>query len=123
MNLSDPELYLSRETASLRFQSRVLHEAIDRRNPLLERVSALFYFTNNTDEFFMKRIGRLKQEVQAGVSRRSVDGRTPRQHWIETTEMFRGDLEREYAIWRTEIAPALAESGIRIAKVDELDEN
>lgn len=123
MNFSDSEYYLSRETATLRFQSRVLHEAIDGRNPLLERISALYYFTNNTDEFFMKRIGRLKQERQAGVTRRSVDGRTPQQHWNEAIEMFRANLEREYSVWNEEIAPALAKEGIRIARIDELDDD
>jgi len=122
MDFSDPEFYLSRETSTLRFQARVLNEAIDRRNPLLERVAALFYYTNNTDEFFMKRIGRLKQEMQAGVTRCSIDGRTPRQHWEESMAMFRDDLSRQYGIWQDEIAPALAQYGVRIAKFVDLNE-
>jgi polyphosphate kinase len=77
VNLDDPSLYLSRELTWLAFNRRVLHEADDPRTPLLERVKFLAIVNNNLDEFFMKRIGGLKQQIAAGMHKRSVDGRTP----------------------------------------------
>ena len=76
-NLLDPALYLNRELTWLAFNSRVLHEAEDERTPLLERVKFLAITAANLDEFFMKRIGGLKQQVEAGVQKITVDGRTP----------------------------------------------
>ncbi|MDY0268576.1 polyphosphate kinase 1 [Trichloromonas sp.] len=76
-DLQSPDLYLNRELAWLEFNQRVLHEAADRRTPLLERVKFAAIAGSNLDEFFMKRIGGLKQQVGAGVQERTVDGRTP----------------------------------------------
>jgi len=76
-NLLDPALYLNRELTWISFNSRVLHEAEDERTPLLERVKFLAITAANLDEFFMKRIGGLKQQVEAGVQKITVDGRTP----------------------------------------------
>jgi len=76
-DLDDPSLYLNRELTWLEFNRRVLHEAADPRTPLLERVKFLAIVSNNLDEFFMKRIGGLKQQIAAGVKKRSADGRTP----------------------------------------------
>ncbi len=77
IDLDDPALYLNRELTWLEFNRRVLNEAADPRTPLLERVKFLAIVSNNLDEFFMKRIGGLKQQIAAGVHTPSVDGRTP----------------------------------------------
>ena len=66
-DLDDPDLYLNRELTWLNFNYRVLNEAADPRTPLLERVKFLAIVGSNLDEFFMKRIGGLKQQVGAGV--------------------------------------------------------
>ena len=79
IDLKDPSLYLNRELTWLAFNSRVLHEAEDERNPLLERLKFLAIVSSNLDEFFQKRIGGLKQQVGAGVTKLTVDGRTPRE--------------------------------------------
>jgi len=81
--LRNPDLYLNRELTWLQFNFRVLNEARDRRNPLLERVKFLAIAAANMDEFFMKRIGGLKQQIGAGVHKLSVDGRTPGQQLNE----------------------------------------
>jgi polyphosphate kinase len=78
-DLESPELYLNRELTWLSFNERVLHEAEDARNPLLERVKFLAITAANLDEFFMKRIGGLKQQVVAGLQELTVDGRTPQE--------------------------------------------
>jgi len=78
-DLKSPEWYLNRELTWLEFNKRVLHEGQDDRNPLLERVFFLAVVGSNLDEFFMKRIGGLKQQVGASVKRLSIDGRLPQE--------------------------------------------
>ena len=69
--------YVNRELSWLEFNARVLHEARDERNPLLERVKFLAIFASNLDEFFQVRMAGLRQQVEAGKVARSPDGRTP----------------------------------------------
>jgi len=104
----------------LEFQKRVLHEATDERNPLLERVKFLSIFTTNMDEFFRKRVGGLKQQIAAGVTERTPDGRTPREQWEEIHEVARPMFERQTACYHDELRPALAESGIRILDYEDV---
>src|SRR5262245_14195969 len=77
------ELFLNRELTWLAFNRRVLYEAQSATNPLLERVKFLAITASNLDEFFMKRIGGLKQQVVAGLHDLTVDGRTPVQQIAE----------------------------------------
>src|SRR6185436_7080382 len=72
-----PLPYLNRELSWLEFNARVLHEARDARNPLLERAKFAAIFAGNLDEFFQVRIAGLRQQVEAGTVTRSPDGRTP----------------------------------------------
>lgn len=78
-DLSDPQWYLNRELTWLAFNQRVLHEATDEQVPLLERVFFVAVVGSNLDEFFMKRIGGLKQQVGAGVKKLTVDGKLPQE--------------------------------------------
>ena len=71
-----PFPYLNRELSWLEFNARVLLEARDERNPLLERVKFLAIFADNLDEFFQVRVAGLRQQVEAGKAARSPDGRT-----------------------------------------------
>ncbi|MFC7203433.1 polyphosphate kinase 1 [Haloferax namakaokahaiae] len=119
-DLSAPTYYLNRELSELSFQSRVLQQALDDRTPLLERVRFLAIFTKNLDEFFMKRIGGLKQQIEAGVTERTVDGRTPREQWEEAIDKARPMFEAQAECYQDEIRPALADAGIQIAEYDDL---
>src|SRR6516162_3130615 len=74
-NLDHPELYISRELSLLEFQRRVLEEAEDPTNPLLERVKFLSIFSSNLDEFFMVRVAGLLQQVANGALEVGIDGR------------------------------------------------
>lgn len=88
-NLRAPELYLNRELTWLQFNKRVLNEARDPRTPLLERIKFLAIVGGNLDEFFMKRIGGLKQQVGAGIHDVTVDGRTPQDQIHDCLELVR----------------------------------
>ncbi|WP_256394187.1 polyphosphate kinase 1 [Natronoarchaeum rubrum] len=120
VDLDDPRYYLNRELGELAFQRRVLHEVLDDRNPLLERVKFLSIVTENLDEFFRKRVGGLKQQVVADITERTPDGRTPREQWDDVLETSRPLLERQSECFREEIRPALADAGIEIVDAEEL---
>ncbi len=99
VDLKSSELYLNRELTWLAFNQRVLHEAEDPRNPLLERVKFLAIVSSNLDEFYMKRIGGLKQQVAASYKEPTVDGRTPTQQIIESNASVRELQDRQSQIW------------------------
>ncbi len=118
-DLDSPELYLNRELTWLGFNRRVLHEAADPRTPLLERVKFLAIVSSNLDEFFMKRIGGLMQQLRAGVQELSIDGRTPEQQIDECHELVR-QIKAEQARLRDVLIGELAGQGIRITRVEDL---
>ena len=119
-DLDDTRYYLNRELSHLEFQKRVLHEALDERTPLLERVRFLGLFTKNLDEFFMKRVGGLKQQIDAGVTDPTVDGRTPHEQWREILATTGPMFDRQTDCYREVIRPALAEAGIEVVDYDGL---
>ena len=121
VDLEAPECYLNRELTWLNFNYRVLSEARDSRNPLLERVRFLSIVGSNLDEFFMKRIGGLKQQLGAGVSRLTVDGRSPGDQIEACYEVVR-DLERLQSRTWDELKELLRAQGIVQADYAELTE-
>jgi polyphosphate kinase len=118
-NLNAPEWYLNRELTWLAFNRRVLHEGQDPRTPLLERVKFLAIVSSNLDEFFMKRIGGLKQQVGAGVRERTVDGRAPQQQIQECHVVVR-ELEEQQRLLAKELHVLLIQQGIRISSYQRL---
>jgi len=121
VDLNDPALFLNRELGMLDFQERVLEEAWDETNPLLERVKFLAILASNMSEFFMVRIAGLKQQVAAGVSDRSADGRTPADTLVAAREQG-FELMQKARRCLGELLPQLAEAGVRIYDYDELEE-
>ena len=111
--LASPDLFLNRELTWLAFNRRVLHEAEDERNPLLERLKFLAITASNLDEFFMKRIGGLKQQVVAGMHELTVDGRTPQQQIAECYLVVR-ELEQRQRELGPRILSQLESYGIRV---------
>lgn len=120
IDLDDPALYLNRELTWLAFNHRVLNEADDTRTPLLERVKFLAIVSNNLDEFFMKRIGGLKQQIAAGVHTPSVDGRTPMQQLKECQAGAHAFLSEQRRIFDTLMAE-LETHDIRIVQYRDQD--
>jgi len=119
-DLTSPEWYLNRELTWLEFNRRVLHEGQDERTPLLERIMFLSIVGSNLDEFFMKRIGGLKQQVGAGVRKLTVDGRTPTQQIEECYEVVR-DLLTQQEELEDKLFKRLSRRGIKIVRYQGLN--
>ena len=95
----DPTHFLNRDVSWLQFNRRVLHEAADKRNPLLERLRFLIIFSSNLDEFVMKRIGYLKHLLGSGISHRSVDGLGVSEQLSAIRKHINEDLKSQSAIY------------------------
>ena len=119
INLSDPCWYLNRELTWLEFNRRVLHEAEDERTPLLERLKFIAIVSANLDEFFMKRIGGLKQQVAAGLRELSLDGLTPLRQIQECHDLIRIIESRKNGLL-LQVLELLKEQGISISMVKDL---
>ena len=120
-DLDRAELYLNRELTWLGFNWRVLAMAEDDRTPLLERFFFLSIVSSNLDEFFMKRIGGLKQQLAAGVKRLSPDGRTPREQIEESYAQVRQQVTRKRVLARR-LFGELEEHGTRVRGWEDLEE-
>jgi polyphosphate kinase len=121
IDLDSPDCYLNRELTWLTFVKRVLHEAEDARSPLLERVKFLAITSSILDEFFMKRIGGLKQQVAAGVHKLTADGRTPLQQIRECHELIRPLNDAQQKLW-VELRQRLDAIGVKVASCESLSE-
>ena len=118
-DLSDSQWFLNRELTWLSFNRRVLHEAEDQRTPLLERLKFIAIVSGNLDEFFMKRIGGLKQQVGAGMRELSLDGRTARQQVTECYDEIRAiEALKQQSFLDT--CTLLEDKNILIERYDEL---
>ncbi|HEX7940082.1 MAG TPA: polyphosphate kinase 1 [Gemmatimonadaceae bacterium] len=111
--------YFNREISWLEFNARVLHEAMDERTPLLERVKFLSIFSSNLDEFFMVRIAGLKRQVAAGVTLASPDGLTPEQQMEAIRQHVAQLIERQQACL-ADLLDRLGENDVRLADVESL---
>jgi len=114
--LSSEKLFTNREVGWLRFNRRVLSEAEDSRNPILERLRFLSISSSNMDEFFMKRVGGLKRQVAYGVSPKSADGQTPSQQLATIRQIVIPTVQEQDRCFEKALKPALAEQGIFLLK-------
>jgi polyphosphate kinase len=117
----DPSLYINRELSWLAFNARVLHEAFDPRNRLLERVKFLSIFSTNLDEFYMVRVAGLRRQIAAGVQQVPADGLTPSQQLDAITERVADLMEQQRKCLYEVLLPELKEHGIEIASMSDLD--
>ncbi len=113
-------LFINRELSWLEFNRRVLHEASDESNPLIERLKFVAIFDNNLDEFFMKRVGGLKHQLASNVLELPPDSRTPRQQLAEINAAVRPMLADQRRLLNDELLPALRQHGLEILRWDEL---
>jgi polyphosphate kinase len=119
-NPNAPKHFLNRELSWLEFNQRVLDEALDPANPLLERLKFFTIVSSNLDEFFEVRVAGLKQQIESGHTERSVDGLVPAEIFHAITKRVRKMVADKYACWHGELQPALAKHKIRILDFDEL---
>ena len=119
VDLESADLYLNRELTWLAFNRRVLQMAADEHTPLLERVKFLAIVSSNLDEFFMKRIGGLKQQIAAGINTVTVDGKTPLQQ-VEACQAEVRNIHHEQNRVYQKVLGLLAEQGIRLVKYADL---
>ncbi len=120
-DLRSPGLYVNRELSLLGFQWRVLEEARNSANPLLERLKFLSILGSNLDEFFMVRVAVLKQQVAAGVEECGPDGTLPADQLALIRDEFTRLIAAAYACLHDTLIPLLKDAGLEILKYDELD--
>jgi polyphosphate kinase len=113
--------FASREMSWLDWNARVLAQAEDRRQPLLERLKFLAIFASNLDEFYMVRVAGLKRRQDMGLSIRTPDGLTPRETLTRIADRTQELVQRHARCWLEDVAPALQAKGIRIVRRDTLD--
>jgi polyphosphate kinase len=120
-DLRDPDLFINRELSMLDFFERVLFEARDRRNPLLERVKFVGIVGSILGEFFMVRIAGLRQQVDAGVTEPSADGHTP-QRLLPLLQARAWEIMKDARRCLSELLPELDAAGVHIVEYADLDD-
>ncbi len=122
INLKDPQYYFNRELSWLEFNYRVLHEALDPRTPLLERLKFTAIFCSNLDEFFMVRIAVLKQQLEANISKLPADGLTPAEQLAEVSKRLRPLVKQQDHLFEYTLKSELAEHGIHLLNYVDLSQ-
>ena len=117
-----PDRFISRELSWIAFNMRVLEEARNLRNPLLERVRFLSISASNWDEFYMVRVAGLKAQIDAGVTAPGQDGRTPAQTLAEVLRLGTELMAEQRALWR-ELREELRGQGIAVIGEAELTDD
>ncbi|MGB7438994.1 MAG: polyphosphate kinase 1, partial [Candidatus Acidiferrum sp.] len=120
--LDAPRLYFNRHLQWIAFNQRVLEEARDKRNPLLERVKFLAITANNLDEFVEIRVSGFLQRIEHGSQRISPDGLTTEEELERVSESMHRFVAAQYKCWNDELLPALAKHQIRVLSVDQLSQ-
>ena len=119
---TDPSLFINRELSLLDFQQRVLSEAQDENNPLLERVKFLAIFGSNMDEFFMVRVSGIRKLVEANVTEISIDGMTPREQLAAIRKRALELYREAHQCFQREILPELEKTGIHVLDYKRLND-
>lgn len=119
-DLNRPEYFFNRELSWLEFNQRVVEEAQDTTNPLLERLKFLTIFSSNLDEFFEIRVAGLQQQAETHPGRCGPDGLTAAQALDEIGQRTHRMVREQYKCYRESIVPGLSAAGIDLLTVDEL---
>src|SRR5271169_109396 len=121
ISLDNPEYYLNRDTSWLAFNRRVLEEAEDTGNPLLERLKFLSISASNLDEFFEVRVAAMMQQIEDGYNEAGPDGLTLTEKRDALNKLTHEFVDDQYECWNARLRPALSENGIRVLGLHELD--
>src|SRR5207302_4375473 len=117
---SDPRNFINRELSWLEFNRRVLEEAQDPTQPLIERVKFLTIFSSNLDEFFEIRVAGIKQQIESETSDLGPDGLSPTELFDRIQKTVRQLVATQYSLWKNELQPELAKNGIYVREMVEL---
>jgi polyphosphate kinase len=115
-------MFINRELSWLEFNARVLNEALDERNPLLERLKFMAIFSTNLDEFFMVRVAGLRRQIAAGVIQAQSDGLSPSEQLDAIYTRVHELTTAQQRLLHSELLPAMARQGIRLLGMSQLDE-
>ncbi|MEX2109193.1 MAG: polyphosphate kinase 1 [Gemmatimonadaceae bacterium] len=118
--MTDHSLFINRELSWLEFNARVLHEAFNEGNPLLERLKFLSIFSTNLDEFYMVRVAGLRRQIATGLYHLPPDGMTPLEEQAAINKRVEELLEQQRDILYGTLLPRMAEHGIRLLGMDDL---
>src|SRR6202790_5070303 len=118
--LSDPTLYNNRELSLLEFNERILQEAQDPSNPVLERLKFLCIVASNLDEFFEVRVAGLKQQRQSNVSAPGPDAMSPGEQLAAISSRVRKMVDEMYCTWSEQLVPGLEKNNIFFIRHNEL---
>ncbi len=121
ISLDDPKYFLNRDMSWLAFNRRVLEEAGDEGNPLLERLKFLSISASNLDEFFEVRIAAILQQIEDGYNEAGADGLTLNEKRDILSKQTHEFVDDQYDCWNAKLRPALAEQGIRVLGLHELN--
>src|SRR5216110_2348388 len=106
------EHFFNRELSWLEFNQRVLEEAMNKENPLLERLKFFCIVSSNLDEFFEVRVAGIKQQIESDIVERTLDGLTSTEVFKAIVKRIRRMVDEQYACWRDHLMPALTKHGI-----------
>src|SRR5881296_3509593 len=118
--LLDPGNFINRELSWLEFNRRVLEEAQDPTQPLIERVKFLTIVSSNLDEFFEIRVAGIKQQIESETSDIGPDGLSPTELFERIEKTVRKLVGTQYALWKNELQPEVAKNGIYVREIAEL---
>jgi polyphosphate kinase len=119
----NPRLFFNRELSWIRFNERVLEEALDPTNPLLERLKFLSIFSSNLDEFFMIRVAGLKEQLHANILETAADGISPKETLIKISESLHPLVAKQSEILMNDLIPTLRRKGLRLRSINTLNAN
>lgn len=119
-DLKNSQLYINRELSLIEFNKRVIEEAADISNPLLERLKFAAIFSSNTDEFFMIRVAGLKNQVDVGADNSMSDGMTPAEQLAQIRARLLPLVDQQMALLRNDILPAMERVGVVISPYESL---
>jgi polyphosphate kinase len=116
----DPKNFINRELSWLEFNRRVLEEAQDQRQPLIERVKFLTIVSSNLDEFFEIRVAGIKQQIESETSDVGPDGLSPSEVFDRIQKTVRQLVAEQYTLWNSDLLPELAKNGIYVREIADL---
>jgi polyphosphate kinase len=120
INLDDPRYYINRDLSWLGFNERVLHEALDPRTPLLERLKFLAIYSSNLDEFFMVRVSGVMEQEDAGIHPHTPDGLSPTKQLKALREHLTEKIALQHKTFEQDLRPQLQDHGVYLLDYSDL---